>query len=66
MNKALQKAVITCSRLHNKFLKNKTQSNESTYKKQRNYCVSLFQKKKRFFGNLDTNNITDNENFSSK
>ena len=48
MNKALQKAVITHSRLRNKFLKNKTQSNESTYKKQRDYCVSLFERKKKF------------------
>ena len=47
MNKALQKAVITHSRLRNKFLKNKTQSNESTYKKQRDYCVSLFRKEKK-------------------
>ena len=31
MNKALQKAVMTHSRLHYKFLKNKTQSNESAY-----------------------------------
>ena len=46
--KALQKAVMTCFRLRNKFLKNKTQSNESAYKKQRNYCVSFFQKEDFF------------------
>ena len=64
MNKALQKAVMTRSRLRNKFLKNKTQSNESAYKKQRNYCVSLFRKEKTsFIENLDTKNITDNNNF---
>ena len=64
MNKALQKAVMTRSRLRNKFLKNKTQSNESAYKKQRNCCVSLFRKRKKsFFENLDTKNITDNNFF---
>ena len=55
MNKTLQKAVMTHSRLRNKFLKNKTQSNKTVYKKQRNYCVSPFRKeKKSFFENLDT------------
>ena len=55
MNKTLQKAVMTHSRLRNKFLKNKTQSNKTVYKKQRNYCVSTFRKeKKSFFENLDT------------
>ena len=47
MNKTLQKAKITRSRLRNKFLKNKTQSNEIAYKKQRNHCVSLFRKEKK-------------------
>ena len=47
MNKALQKTMMTRSRLRNKFFKNKTQSNESVYKKQRNYCVSLFRKEKK-------------------
>ena len=45
MNKTLQKAVMTRSRLRNKFLKNKTQSKKTAYKKKRNYCVSLFRKK---------------------
>ena len=48
MNKALQKAMVTHSRLRNKFFKNKIHSNESAYKKQRNYCVSLFRKEKKF------------------
>ena len=44
-NKTLQKAVMTRSRLHYKYLKNKT--NKTAYKKQRNYCVSLFRKEKK-------------------
>ena len=64
MNKTLQEALMTRSRLRNKFLKNKTQSDETAYKKQKNYCVSLFRKeKKSFFENLDTKNITDNKFF---
>ena len=63
-NKTLQKAVITRSKLRNRFLKNKTQFNETAYKKERNYCVSLFRKeKKSFIENLDTKNITDNKIF---
>ena len=59
MNKALQKTVMTRSRLRNKFLKN-----ETVYKKQRNYCVSYFrEERKSFFGNLETKNITDNKIF---
>ena len=46
--KALQKAVMTRSRLRKKYLKNKTQFNESAHKKQRNYYVSLFLKEKKF------------------
>ena len=61
MNKTLQKAVMTHSRLRNKFLKNKTQSRETAYKKQRNYCLSLQRKKK--FENLNTKNIIDNKMF---
>ena len=49
MNKTLEKAVMTRSRLRNKFLENKTQSNETAYKKKRNYCVSnFFERKKKF------------------
>ena len=63
MNKTLQKRVMTRSRLRNKFVKYKTQSNETAYKKQRNYCVNLFRKEKNFFENVDTKNITDNKFF---
>ena len=45
-NKTLQKAVMTRSWSRNKYLKNKTQSNKTAYKKQRNYCDSLFRKEK--------------------
>ena len=61
---SLQKAVMTRSRLRDEFFKNKTQSNKTAYKKQRNYCVSLFQKEKKcFFESLDIKNITANKIF---
>ena len=38
--------------------------NRLVYKKQRNYCVSLMhQGKKRYYGSLNVNHITDNKNF---
>ena len=55
--------MATHCRLRNKFFKHKTQSNEFVYKKQINYCVSLFRKEKKFFENLDAKNATDNKIF---
>ena len=63
MNKALPKAVMTRSRLRNRFLKNKTQSNESGYKSEEITVLVFFEGEKSFFENLDTKNITDNKNF---
>ena len=64
MNKALSKAVMNRSRLHNKFLKKPTLDNKRNYNKQRNYCTGLFRKEKRnYFNNLDTKLIIDNKKF---
>ena len=64
MNKILSKAVMTRSRLRNKFLKCPSQGNEHNYKKHRNYCTSLFRKeKKKFYDNIDISLITDNKKF---
>ena len=64
MNKKLQKAFMTRSRLRNNFLKDKTMENKVAYNRQRNYCVNLVRKeKKSYYGNLDTNKITDNKTF---
>ena len=45
MTKELYKAIMTRSRLRNKFLKLKTTESNNAYKKQRNYCVSLLNNK---------------------
>ena len=65
MNKNLQKAFMTRSRLRNNFLKNKTKENKLAYNKQRNYCVSLVRTEKRkIYKNIDTRKITDNKTLS--
>ena len=64
MNKNINKAIMTRTRLRNRFLKEPTQMNRLAYKKQRNYCVSLMrQSKKQYYGSLNVNHITDNKNF---
>ena len=64
MNKTLSKAIMTRSRLRNKFLKNPNEMNKRTYNKQRNYCVNLLRKeKKNYFNNIDLKRITDNKQF---
>ena len=64
MNKILSKAIMTRSRLRNKYLNYPSNVNEYNYKKQRNYCTSLFRKeKKKFYDNMDISQITDNKKF---
>ena len=47
MNRNLSKAIMTRSRLRNKFLKNPNESNKSDYNRQRNYCVNLLRREKK-------------------
>ena len=64
MNKKLTKAIMTRSRLKNKFSKNPNEVNKSIYNKQRNYCVNLLRKvKKNYYANLNLKCITDNKKF---
>ena len=64
MNKSLSKAIMFRSKLRNKYTKFKTEEMHITYKKQRNYCISLLRKtKKDFYENLNPNLITDNKTF---
>ena len=64
MNKTLSKAVMTRSRLRNKFTKNPTLENKVNYTKFRNYCTGLFRREiKSFYSNLDTALVTDNRKF---
>ena len=64
VSKALSKAIMTRSRLRNKYLKNPNNPNKLEYNKQRNYCVNLLRKeKKKYYNNLDVKLITDNKHF---
>ena len=64
MNKDIHKAIMTRTRLRNRFLKEPTQMNRLAYKKQRNYCVSLMREnKKQHYDSFNVNHITDNKNF---
>ena len=63
-NKELSKAIMTRTRLRNRFLKNRSDENRRKYSKQRNYCVSLLRKTKRnYYSNLNEKKITDNKKF---
>ena len=64
MNKDIHKAIITRTRLINRFPKETTPMNRLAYKKQRNYCVSLIhENKKQRYGSLNIKRTTDNKNF---
>ena len=64
MDRELNKAVMKRSRLRNKFIKDKTQVSKEAYTKQRNLCTSMVRKKKRiYFSNLNTRDLTDNRSF---
>ena len=64
MNKALRKAVMTRSRLKNKFNKNSTAKNWSSYKKQRIFCLKLLrQTKEKHFNNINVKKVSDNKTF---
>ena len=47
MNKDIHKAIMTRTRLRDRFLKEPTQMNRLAYKKQRNHCVSLMRRNKK-------------------
>ena len=65
INKDIHKAIMIRMKLRNRFLKEPTPMNRLTYKKQRNYCVSLIRQKKtkQYYSSSNVNGITDNKNF---
>ena len=64
MNKDINEAIMTRTRLRNRFLKQATPMNRLAYKKQRNYCVLLMcENEKQYYGSLSVNRINDNKNF---
>ena len=64
MSKELNKAIMTRSRLHNKYLKEKSADPKIAYDKQRNYFVNLLHRTtKKYFANINVSSITDNKKF---
>ena len=60
MSKTLRKAMMKRSRLRNKFNKKRSSENWQNYKRQRNICSNILKStKKRFFGTLNINEITE-------
>ena len=64
MTKELNKAIMTRSRLRNKYLKEKSADSKTAYDKGRNYCVNLLRRtKKKYFANISMISIPDNKMF---
>ena len=64
MNKSIKKEIMHRTKLKNKFLQDPTIVNETNYKRQRNYVVSMIRTEKRFFfNNLNVNNVSNNKKF---
>ena len=63
MNK-LRKAVMTWTRLLNKYRKGNSARNLFSYERQRNICVKLLKKSKKIlYDNFNVKRITDNIKF---
>ena len=64
VNKKLRQAIVTRSKLLDKFRQERAISSHVAHKKQRNMCVKLLRKtKKDFFSNFDVKGLTDNKQF---
>ena len=64
MKKELRKAIYTRSRLRNRYFKNPTKENETSYKNQRNKCVSLRRKSiTQHFSKITSKGIMTNKQF---
>ena len=64
MNKTLSQAFMHRSKLKNRYHKNPTEGNKMSYRKHRNFCVSLLKKeKKKYYNNLDLKIFDDNRKF---
>ena len=64
MNRTLSKAFMHISRLKNRYHKFLTEGNRNSFKRYRNFCVSLLKKEKRnYYNNLDIKTFQDNKKF---
>ena len=64
MTKTLRKAIMTRSRLQNKYHKMKTEECFQNFKRQRNFCNRLYKReRKRFYSNLNPQSLFSNKKF---
>ena len=64
MTKQLRKAIMKRSELQTRYYKYKTSSDLIAFKKQKNFVSKLYKKeRKKFYSNLNLNDITDNRKF---
>ena len=63
MSKNLVNAQRKWTRLRNKYLKNRTETDKIYYNKQRIFGVNFLRKKKYYYPNLNEKNVIHNEKF---
>ena len=64
LDKLLSRAHMKRTRLKNCYLKKRSEQNRLSYVKQRNYCVSLLRKtRKYYYSNLNVKDIVNNKQF---
>ena len=64
MTKSLRKANMRQSQLESKYLKNRGFENKTKYKKKKDFVLKLYEKEwKKFYSNLELNQITDIKDF---
>ena len=59
-NEKLSKAIMIRTKLRNIFLRNRNEENRIRYAKQRNFCVFLLRKTKRYYEILNEKFVVDN------
>ena len=66
MTKLLRKAFMTRSRLENRYYKTHSVEDKTSYKRQKNYYNRLYKReRKKYYSNINLNNIIDNKKFCS-
>ena len=64
VTKTLRKAIMRRSEFESNYHKNPTKENNTSCRKQKNYCSRLYKKeRKKYYANLNLNDITDSKKF---
>ena len=64
MNKTLRKAIVSRSKIKNRYIQDKNADSYNEYRIQRNIYTTLLRKEKReYYCNLKTSAVSDNKRF---